>query len=147
MKSFNIFLRKLVLCVVILFFLPGCIGNFWGSYVGQPREGQQGRYSRSFNCPYNVCFGETLEILKEIGATIFSKSQKKGIISAMHFGRVYRNYVDTTEVKIFFKKIDSEKTKIDVACGNYGLAEAVSQKIFSELNKKYQKEVKNINKE
>ena len=133
----NILFKKIIFSVVVVFLLSGCVARIWGSYVGQPKEGGDGRYSSSFNCSYEDCFQETEAILESIGAELFSKSKKKGFISAIYFGSVYKNYVDTTEVGIFFKEVESGKIQIDVACGNIGLAEAASKKIFSELNKKY----------
>jgi len=134
------FFQGLMLSIITVFFLSGCSirhfsGYMLGTYVSQPKEGEKGRYSRIFNCPYPVCYEEVQGILIRMGALIFIKNKKGHMISAMHFDKIYRYCIDTTEVGIFFKEIGPAKTQIDVACGNYGLAKFASEKIFSRLKK------------
>ncbi|MFH1655744.1 MAG: hypothetical protein ABH954_03950 [Candidatus Omnitrophota bacterium] len=136
MNKLNIFLKNFAIYFVILIVFSGCIGNIVGTDVRQPKEGQKGRYSQSFNCSFPACYEGVQEILQEMRVLIFYKNQKKRMISAMYFSSIYKNCNDTTEVGIFFKEIASGKTQIDVICGNYNLAKFASEQIFSQLKER-----------
>ena len=104
-----------------------------GTYVKQPEEGTPGRYIETFDYPYPICFEKVIDTLKELGVPVRYKSMRKRMILAWYFNKIYGRTIDTTKVGIYFKKITSEKTQVDVACGNYGLAKFASEKIFQEL--------------
>jgi len=136
MNKRNVFLISVSFGLAI--FLFGCIGNIIGTNLRQPKEGQAGTYSRIFDCPYSACFEETQNIITQgLKATINRRNPKKGIISALNFNSFYRNCISTTEIMIFLEKIETEKTKIVIASGNYSLAETVSAEIFASLEKKF----------
>jgi len=107
-----------------------------GTYVKQPEEGTPGRYIETFDYSYPICFEKALGTLKELGVAVRYKSVKKRTILAWYFDGIYDRTIDTTKVGIYFKKITPEKTQVDVACGNYGLAKFASEKIFQGLQKK-----------
>ena len=140
MSKYHFFYRGLILSITAIFFLSGCsarhfLGHISGTYVSQPKEGEEGRYSRSFDCSYSVCYEEVQKILKEMGVVIFIKDKKGHMFSAMYFDKIYKHCIDTTEVGIFFKEIAPWKIQVDVACGDYNLAKFASKEIFSHLEK------------
>jgi len=132
-KKYILFSFLLALC----FAGSGCYRYIIGTYVRQPQPGQPGRHTQSFVCSWEDGFDQVEVIIGEMQGLIFYKSKKEQMISAMHFHHVFRDCIDTTEVGIFFKGIDESTTQVDVACGNYPLAEFVSQEIYSRLEKKF----------
>ena len=128
-------LFKVSLLVLVIAF-SGCTRYILGTYVRQPKEGEEGNYGRVFVCSYPECYQMSQEVLKDMGVLIFYKNEKEHYISAMYFDRIYNKCIDTTEVGIFFKEIDENATQINVACGNYGLAEFAADRIFSGLDEK-----------
>ena len=137
MNRQSIFLRTLIF-VLALIILSGCVSNIIGTRVRQPKEGERGSYSQVFDCDYPSCFEEVQNIIIEnMHAKISYKNPKKGLISAMYFNSYYKNCNSTTEALISFEKVEAEKIKIIVASGNYGLAQIVSVKIFTTLEKKF----------
>ena len=130
---------KKIIVILMLIFLSGCVSlenlpdYIAGTYVRQPAEGTGGRYIKTFDSAYEVLFDKAAERVEEIGGRIRYKSKRKGVIIAWYFDEVYRRCIDTTKVTVYFKEITSGKTQIDVACGNYGLARFVSEKLFPKL--------------
>ena len=61
------------------------------------------------------------------------KSKRDRTILAWYFDKAYESCIDTTKVTVYFKELEPNKTQIDVACGNYGLAEFASKEIFSRI--------------
>jgi len=132
------FLKNLIPSLIILLYFSGCVGHIVGTGVRQPKEGERGSYSKIFDCSYLACYEETQNIITEdMRATITYRNPKKGLISAMEFNSYYKNCNSSTEVLISLEEIDPEKTKINVACGNYGLATVVLVKISAVLEDKF----------
>jgi len=133
---------KIIPILVCALFFSGCAGllnipdYIAGTYVNQPAEGTAGRYSKNFDLPYPVLFEKTEEALKDMGVSIRYKNRKKHTIMAWYFDAIYDNCIDTTKVSVFFKEIEQNKTKVDVACGNYGLAKFASSRLFDSLEAK-----------
>ena len=137
-----ILLKNIGFAAVTLLLFFGCckpgnlISYVAGTYVTQPEEGTGGRYIKVFNGSYDDCYEEVQNILNEMDVPIRYKNKKKHTIMAWYFDEIFDNCIDTTKVSIFFKEATPEKTRIDIACGNYGLAKFASDKIFSRLEKK-----------
>jgi len=133
---------KIIPILVCALFFSGCVGlqnipdYIAGTYVNQPAEGTAGRYSKNFDLPYPVLFEKTEKALKDMGVSIRYKNEKKRTIMAWYFDDIYDNCIDTTKVSVFFKEIEQDKTKVDVACGNYGLAKFASSRLFKSLEAK-----------
>lgn len=133
--------KIVTLLVLVLLFLSGCCkpehipGYVAGTYVAQPEEGTEGRYSKTFDRSYPACYEEVETALRDMGVSIRHKSKRKRVILAWFFDKVYDNCIDTTKVSIYFKELKPEKTQIDVACGNYGLAKFTSEELFGRLEK------------
>jgi len=107
-----------------------------GTYVTQPPEGTPGRYIEMIDLPYEECYEKALVTVKKIGVSVRHASKKKGTILAWYFDKIYDKCIDTTKVTIYFKEITPQKTQVDVACGNYHLAEFAAERIFKGLKTK-----------
>lgn len=133
---------KLLLTLIIgMYALSGCCSvknlpdYIAGTYVNQPEAGTGGRYIKTFDYPYHTCFERSEAILEGMGASIRYKSKRKHKILAWYFDKIYDTCIDTTKVGVYFKELSPQKTQVDVACGNYGLAKFVSDELFKELEK------------
>lgn len=132
---------KIIFCITILTVLFGCSGlkNFpgylMGTYVNQPKEGEEGWYGKSFNYSYIESFEKVEDALMDMGVKIRYKNIKEKTILAWFFDKIYDSCIDTTKVTISFKEIDPNRTEVSVACGNYGLAKFTSEEIYSRLKK------------
>ena len=141
MHKKTLFLVKLIFCMTILAFLFGCCsydnlpGFIAGTYVNQPKEGEEGWHGQTFNYSYNDSFEKVQGILKEIGVKVRYKNKDEHTMLAWYFDKVYDSCIDTTKVTISFEELDPKTTRISVACGNYGLAEFAAKEIFSRLEK------------
>lgn len=84
-----------------------------------------------FNCEYKICYNETIEILKSIGAYIYAIDVPNNLVA------VYVSPADTTAVGVFFKKLGADKTQIEVSSPSTYGKELIAKNIFSRLNKTY----------
>lgn len=125
--------------IIVMALLSGCCSlknlpdYIAGTYVNQPEEGTPGRYIKAVDLPYPASFERAEKALEEMGASIRYKNKKKHTILAWYFDKMYDKCIDTTKVGVYFKELSPEKTQIDVACGNYGLAEFVAAGLFEKL--------------
>jgi len=139
MKKTYSYLTSTIIGLLILFVLAGCTslknlpGYIAGTYVSQPEEGTEGRYTETFNSSYANCYQDTKTALSQMGASIRHESKKDHVILAWFFNKIYDNCIDTTKVSIYFEEVNPEKTKVGVACGNYGLAKFASEELFKRL--------------
>jgi hypothetical protein len=86
--------------------------------------------SMDFNIDYPECFTKTQAILKKIGAYIYAKDNKKQMIA------IYLTSEDTTPVGLFFKKLESGKTQLEVSSlSTYG-KEIIAKRVFTMLEGK-----------
>ena len=142
MKIQKTYFFNILIGIFLVFLLLGChgrghlIGYTLGTYVSQPEEGEEGRHSETFDCAWEDCYQDVQDVLKDMDVLIFHRDKRRKMISAMYFDKIYKNCIDTTEVGIFFKEIEQDKTQVDVACGNYDLAEFASEKIYLGLSEK-----------
>jgi len=86
---------------------------------------RKGALIRSFNYGYNACYDKARKILLDIGAYIYAKN--KDMIA------IYVSEEDTTPVGLFFKKIDAQRTQIEVSSPSTYAKELISGKVFSAL--------------
>ncbi len=83
--------------------------------------------SKVFNFNYPDCFAKTQDILKQIGAYVYAKDNKKQMIA------IYLTVEDTTPVGLFFKEIEPGKTRVEVSSlSTYG-KEVISKRVFAML--------------
>lgn len=81
------------------------------------------------NCEYNACYNKTLEILKRIGAYIYTEDKKKNMIA------IYVSETDTTAVGIFLKENGKNNTEVEVSSASAYAKELIAQKLFTGLEK------------
>lgn len=124
---------SLVGIVCLLFFAGGC-----SSLVNLPRrisglstvELERQRPEAMvmiFNLDYPACFAKTQDILKQIGAYIYAKDNKKQMIA------IYLTTEDTTPVGLFFKEVEAGKTQLEVSSlSTYG-KEIIAKRVFTML--------------
>lgn len=106
-----------------------------------------------FDADINDCYYKTLETLREIPARVYMQNRTKGIIVAMGFRNStfgiketdlqsdpLNEVIDTTELGIFFTKMESNKTKVELSSLSTSLLEFASEKIFSKLENKLKNE-------
>ena len=130
---------KKIALILGLIFLSGCVSlehlpeHIAGTYVRQPEEGTAGHYTKTFKMPYQICYDKAVVALKEMGASIRYENKRKKEILAWYFDKIYDKCIDTTKVTISFEEITPQKTKVHVACGNYGLAKFASTELFNRL--------------
>ncbi|MEA3485378.1 MAG: hypothetical protein U9R03_01580 [Candidatus Aerophobetes bacterium] len=133
---------KVIIGILILFLVFGhtdpveVTKQIIGISTKSLEKEQPGGESKVFDCNYNFCYEETLEVLKEMGVYVFLENKKEHSIIAMNFDKIFKKCINTTEVGIFFKEMENEQTKIDVTCANPNLVKFASEEIFSRLKKK-----------
>ncbi len=82
-----------------------------------------------FSCEYQVCYNETMNIIKETGSYIYAIDVPKNMVA------VYVSQQDTTAVGLFFKKIGADKTEIKVSSPSAYGKELIAKNIFTRLKK------------
>ncbi len=83
--------------------------------------------SKVFNFDYPACYAKTQDILKQIGAYIYAKNNKKQMIA------IYLTSEDTTPVGLFFKEVEPGKTRVEVSSlSTYG-KEIIARRVFTML--------------
>jgi len=76
---------------------------------------------------YISCYRKVEEILQKIGSYIYAKDE--GLIA------VYISSTDTTPAGIFFKKIDEQKTQLEIVSPAKDTKEYLADKVLSALEK------------
>jgi len=102
-----------------------------------------------FDAELNACYNKTLEVLREFPAKVYMQNRTKGIIVAMGFRNntfgvkdanisndPLNEIIDTTELGIFFTKINANSTKVELSSLSTSLLEFSSEKIFKNLKVK-----------
>jgi hypothetical protein len=85
--------------------------------------------SKEFNLDYDAVYSKALKIIKEIGAYIYAVDKSKDLVA------IYVTEDDTTPVGVFFKAVDSTKTRVLISSPSKFAKELISGKIFSGLEK------------
>lgn len=125
-------------CFLILagfMFLAGCAHlteatkEVWGSSIAHLERARSAGKSSKFALTLDECFEKTQKILTTAGAVVYLKDKEKKYLAAMNF----TGHVDTTEVGIFFTKIEDRQTRVEVASMSPGLVDEVAAILFSGL--------------
>ena len=124
-------LKNLVIFVSILC-LSGC-AIIIGTSV-QSLEKEKVRYSKIFEKDPSYCYAKVAEALKKWDADIFQQ-KKESYIIAMRLDRSFKSCTDTTELGIFFKTPQPQKTQVEVVSLNHWLSKAVAEKLFEYIEK------------
>ncbi|MFH1505250.1 MAG: hypothetical protein ABIH08_07720 [Candidatus Omnitrophota bacterium] len=93
-------------------------------------------YSKNFDKDFSFSYDEVVKILRELGTNYSRGKKEKGFIIVTNFDDSYRFCTEATEIAVFFKEIEENKTQIEVACLNPSLAEYASTQIFNALDGK-----------
>jgi len=133
-KNFGFYIIILVF-VFCIYNLTGCasfketVKGIAGVSTKALEEGRKDAIKKTFNYDYFTTYTKTLDILKDIGAYIYTQNVKKYMIA------IYVSEKDTTPVGIFFKEIDAIHTQIEVSSPSLSAKGLVSVKLFSALEK------------
>ncbi|MFH1398010.1 MAG: hypothetical protein ABIH27_05640 [Candidatus Omnitrophota bacterium] len=124
---------KLIYILCLGFFAGGCSSlanlprRLSGLSTVELERQRPEAISKAFNFNYPDCFAKTQDILKQIGAYIYAKDNKKQMIA------IYLTVEDTTPVGLFFKEVEPGKTRVEVSSlSTYG-KEIISKRLFTML--------------
>lgn len=90
-------------------------------------ENRESAIKKTFNYDYDTCYNKTKEILVKMGSYIYAQDPKKQMLA------IYISETDTTTVGIFFTKIDSNKTQIEISSRSTYGKERIAKRVFSML--------------
>jgi len=132
-------MKKLIIFCSL--FLTGCAlwetrEVFLGPSLSTIRKVEK-KYEKSIDKDIVYCYDTTIKIIKDdMGAEVYKKDRRRGYIIGMAFDTIFPGCLETTGVGIIFKETEPGKTKIEVASGNYNLAEFVAKQLFDRLEGK-----------
>ena len=121
---------KIAALFAILFYISGCaaLKVSLGTSI-RALEEEKTRQSKVFDKDVTYCYKTTLEALKKWQANAFIVSENRYII-ATRLDNIFKSCIDTTEVGIFFKTLETNKTQVDVSSLNYQLGQFVADNLF-----------------
>lgn len=133
------------LCFVIL--IIGCTPlemgrTFWGSSIRSLEEARDGTFKKTYVCRFDECFDAvlTLDRKKDVEANlketfaVFMKDRVRSVIVVIGvFGQV-----DTTEVGIFFERVEDGKYAVEISSLSTTAKEKVAFLVFNKLNESFQ---------
>ena len=120
------------------FFVFGCASlketgkQIWGSSISHLECSRSQGKSQEIPLSFGESFQKTEKILKGMGATVYLKDKDEKYMAAMNF----QGHVDTTEVGIFFTKIEERLTRVEVASMSPELVQQVADILFAGLKEK-----------
>jgi len=121
----------------MLVFLAGCstvqIGHlFFGLTPNDVKTSEQ-KYEESFNKSASYCYEKSIEALNAMPANILHRDANQHFIVANKFEMAFPLCIDTTELGILVTESGENKATVEIASGNYSLAEFVSKELFKKL--------------
>ena len=123
---------KIFIIFLLAAFLSGCTALTIVGVSRQALEKEKIKYSKVFDKDISYCYENILKTLASWKVAIYEKKEKRYIL-ALHFDTVFANCIDTTEVGIFFKELEPNKTEIEVSSFNYNLSNFVVEKLSEYL--------------
>lgn len=147
-------MKYLALLIISCFILSGCLGHIIegtksiaGVSTKSLEEARSRGVSQVFEADRAVCFDAALSVLKEMGGYIYMQNKKRNIIVAMDLEKnkisntqettdIEYDYIDTTQLGVFFSDAGANKTKIELSSLSTSLLERTSERFFSLLVKK-----------
>lgn len=129
--------RKILFAICCLLFanLMGCAmlketaKGFAGLSTKELEKGRKDAIKKTFNYDFDTCYDKVKDTLNRIGSYIYAKDAKKQMIA------IYVSESDTTPVGIFFKKIDTTNTQIEVSSPSTYAKEFIATRVFPALEK------------
>jgi hypothetical protein len=131
------FYKGFVFFVLSFCVFSGCVSleeaakKFWGSSIAHLERQRADALSLEVEMPLETCFEETEKIIGYFGSTVYLKDPDKRHLAAMNF----KGSVDTTQVGVFFTKINEETTRVEVASMSPRLTKKVAKLVFSGLKR------------
>lgn len=132
------------ICVVIL--LSGCTPlemgrTVWGSSIRSLDKARNNAFKKIYVCRFDECFDAVLTLdrkkndeadLKET-FQVFMKDRVRSVIVAIGvFGQV-----DTTEVGIFFERVEDGKYSVEISSLSTTAKEKMALLVFNKLNESF----------
>lgn len=108
----------------------------WGSSTRALEAARAEALSKTYHCEYNACYDAVLEIVKQRNYEIFINERARERMVIMGI----TGNVNTTEVGIFFDKLNKFQIQIDISSLSSTAKENVAKVIFEELDKKFQEQ-------
>ncbi len=99
----------------------------------KPFKQRGSSYAESFSRNFADCYLKTADIFESMGATVYRGNQKKKFMIVIAFSGEFPQCSDATEVAVFFKEINRQKTIVEVISLNYALAEFAAARLFAGL--------------
>lgn len=137
---------KNVYWLIAALFLAGCspleMGRtVWGSSIRALDEARGDAFKKVYGCEFDACFDAVLSLdrknspKKEIkdNYVVFLQDRVRSVIIVM--GVV--GQVDTTEVGIFFTRLEDDKYRVEISSLSTTAKEKVAFLVFSELSKHF----------
>jgi len=121
---------KALAVFAILVCICGC--SVFEKAVGTSTEAlvdEKVRHTKIFDKDISYCYEKSIDALKKWQANAFSVSENDHII-ATRLDKVFNSCIDTTEVGIFFIKLEGGKTQVEVSSLNYQLGQFVAENLF-----------------
>lgn len=116
--------------LVFMLCMSGCmtpmeyIKSAAGVSTKELKDARKNALVKVFNCDYDTCYRNTLWILNRVPyASIYDR--EKDLIA------LYCTDVNSTTVGVFFKKIDSKHTQVDIASQGSDAKEWIAKNVFS----------------
>ena len=139
-------MNKICLSIGVVVLLSGCtpleVGRtVWGSSVRSLDKARDTAFKKMYVCRFDECFDAALTLdrkgdvkanLKET-FDVFMKDRVRGVIVAIGvFGQV-----DTTEVGIFFERMEDGNYSIEISSLSTTAKEKVALLVFNKLNESF----------
>ena len=140
-------MNKIYLIIGVVVLLSGCTPlemgrTVWGSSIRSLEEARGDGFQKTYVCRFDECFDAVLTLdrkkeaeanLKETFA-VFMKDRVRSVIVAIGiFGQV-----DTTEVGIFFDRVEDGKYAVEISSLSTAAKEKVALLVFNKLNESFQ---------
>ena len=108
---------------------------FWGSSTKVLEEARINALSNVYQCTYEDCYREVLQISQLEEYKVLIKDKTKGHIVFINI----KGAVDTTEVGVFFEKVKENETQVDISSLSSNAKTIVAGVVFPQLEQVYPK--------
>jgi len=128
---------KKLITPLLLIFLCGCsmtqVRDFFMGMSVEYVKNAETKYAKTFDLGAAYCYEKTLAFIHGMKAQLLNEDRKKYFLCANRFDYAYTLCLDTTQLGILITPLENGKSLVEVASGNYNLAQFVSEKLFSKL--------------
>ncbi|MGB2705307.1 MAG: hypothetical protein WBC74_00380 [Candidatus Omnitrophota bacterium] len=128
---------KRLVVLLLLVFLCGCsamqIRQIFLGMSAEDVENSEKKYAKTLDLDAAYCYKTALKSVKDMQARTIHEKPEEYFIVANRFDKAYTLCIDTTELGILIVPLEDDKSRIEVASGNYSLARFVSEELFRKL--------------